>query len=37
VVTAVQSGREKLFIHRALIDLLTSDTHQAPNYGAPLA
>lgn len=27
ILTAVQSGREKLFIHRALLDLLGSETY----------
>ena len=27
VLTPVQSGRDKLFVHRALLDLLTSETH----------
>jgi Fic family protein len=33
VLTPVQVGRDKLFLHRALLDLLTSDTHQMPSYG----
>jgi Fic family protein len=32
VLVPVQAGREKLFIHRALLDLLASDTHHAPGY-----
>ncbi|MBA3884934.1 MAG: Fic family protein [Acidobacteria bacterium] len=28
VLTPVQSGRDKLFIHRALLDLLASETHE---------
>jgi Fic family protein len=32
VLTPVQSGRDKLFVHRALLDLLTSETHEVPEY-----
>jgi Fic family protein len=32
VVQPVQSGREKLFIHRALLDLLKSDDNKPPAY-----
>jgi Fic family protein len=35
VLAPMQAGREKLFIHRALLDLLASDAHQASPYGAP--
>jgi Fic family protein len=35
VLTPVQGGREKLFIHRPLLDLLTSDTHEPSPYGSP--
>jgi Fic family protein len=33
VLTPLQVGRDKLFLHRALLDLLASDTHQARPYG----
>ena len=33
VLTPVQSGRDKLFIHQALLDLLASETHEVPEYG----
>ena len=33
VLTPLQVGRDKLFLHRALLDLLTSDTHDMPSYG----
>jgi Fic family protein len=33
VLTPVQSGRDKLFIHRALLDLLASETHEVAGYG----
>ena len=33
LLTTVKSGREKLFIHRALLDLLASETHDIPSYG----
>ncbi len=33
VLTTVQSGREKLFIHRALLDLLASEAHELRPYG----
>jgi Fic family protein len=36
VLTPMQSGREKLFIHRALLDLLASETHEVPTYGVPV-
>ncbi len=32
VLTPLQSGRDKLFVHRALLDLLASETHDAPTY-----
>lgn len=32
VLDPVQSGREKLFIHRALLNLLTSDSNEVPQY-----
>lgn len=32
LLTAVTSGREKLFVHRALLDLLTSESHAVPAY-----
>jgi hypothetical protein len=35
VLRPVQGGREKLFIHRPLLDLLTSDTHEPSPYGSP--
>lgn len=28
----IQSGRDKLFVHRALLDLLASDANEAPSY-----
>lgn len=34
VLTPVQAGREKLFIHRTLLDLLASETHEAAPYGS---
>lgn len=34
VLTPLQVGRDKLFLHRALLDLLASDTHQVPSYGS---
>ncbi len=33
VLAPVQSGRDKLFIHRALLDLLGSETHEVDVYG----
>jgi Fic family protein len=36
VLTSVQAGRERLFIHRALLDLLSSDTNDVRPY-APAA
>ena len=33
VLAPVQSGRDKLFIHRALLDLLASETHEVVRYG----
>jgi hypothetical protein len=33
VLTPLQAGREKLFVHRALLDLLASDVHEPPAYG----
>ena len=33
VLTVVPSGREKLFVHRALIDLLASDANEVRPYG----
>lgn len=33
VLQEITAGREKLFIHRQLLDLLTSDTHELPPYG----
>ncbi len=33
LLTMVQSGRDKLFIHRALLDLLASETHDVRSYG----
>ena len=35
VVTPIQSGREKLFIHRALLGLLVSDASVVGNYSRP--
>lgn len=35
VLEAIHAGREKLFIHRALLQLLTSDTHETPPYTPP--
>ena len=32
VLTPVQSGRDKLFIHQALLDLLASETHEVARY-----
>src|SRR5262249_54498844 len=37
VLTSVHSGREKLFMHRALLDLLAADAHDAPPYGSHTA
>ena len=34
VLTPLQVGRDKLFIHRALLDLLASERHEAPRYGS---
>lgn len=34
VLTPIQVGRDKLFLHRALLDLLASDRHQVPSYGS---
>lgn len=33
LLTVLQSGRDKLFVHRALLDLLASETHDLPEYG----
>ena len=33
VLTPVQAGREKLFVHRALLNLLTSDANEPSSYG----
>jgi len=33
VLTSMQSGREKLFIHRALLDLLAAETNEVSAYG----
>jgi Fic family protein len=35
ILTTVQSGRDKLFIHRALLDLLASETTPAHPFDAP--
>lgn len=32
LLTTITSGREKLFVHRALLDLLTSESHDIPAY-----
>lgn len=32
VLTPIQAGRDKLFIHRALLDLLMSESHEIPQY-----
>jgi len=32
LLTAIQSGREKLFVHRTLLDLLASDSAAVPAY-----
>jgi Fic family protein len=32
LLTAIASGRDKLFVHRALLDLLTSESHEVPAY-----
>jgi Fic family protein len=32
LLTPLEAGREKLFIHRALLDLLKSETHETPTY-----
>lgn len=32
VLTTQQAGRDKLFVHRSLLDLLASETHEAPPY-----
>lgn len=37
LLTTVQSGRDKLFIHRALLDLLASETHDVPSYSETLS
>ncbi len=34
VLDPVQSGRDKLFIHRALMSLLASDDNELRRYGA---
>jgi len=34
VLTSIQSGREKLFIHRAVLDLLASETHEIRTHYA---
>ena len=35
VLVETPIGREKLFVHRALLELLASESHVAPPYGAP--
>ncbi len=35
VLSPLQSGREKLFIHRALLSLVTSEGSELPAYGKP--
>ena len=35
VLVETPAGREKLFVHRALLELLASESHVAPPYGAP--
>lgn len=37
VLVETPAGREKLFVHRALLELLASESHVAPPYGAPQA
>ena len=37
VLVETPAGREKLFVHRALMELLASESHVAPPYGAPAA
>jgi Fic family protein len=32
LLTVMQSGRDKLFVHRVLLDLLASETHDIPSY-----
>jgi Fic family protein len=32
VLTPVPAGRDKLFVHRRLLDLLMSETHEVPKY-----
>ena len=32
LLTPIQSGREKLFVHRALLDLLAADSAAVPAY-----
>lgn len=34
VLVETPAGREKLFVHRALLELLASESHVAPPYGA---
>jgi Fic family protein len=34
VLVETPAGRERLFVHRALLDLLSSETHEAPAYVA---
>ncbi len=34
VLTPVQAGREKLFIHRPLLNLLASETHEVSAYSS---
>ena len=35
VLAPVHAGREKLFIHRALLDLLARDSNDVPAYRRP--
>jgi Fic family protein len=34
VLVETPAGRERLFVHRALLDLLASETHEVPSYAA---
>lgn len=34
LLTTMRAGREKLFVHRALLDLLASESHAVPGYRA---
>jgi len=35
MLTSAQVGREKLFVHQALLKLLVSDTHDVTAYNRP--